>query len=1105
MIDCLHILGGRAGSGKSEAVAAMAAALQRAGGRAIVIVPEQYTYETERALSDRAGGLLGIQVLSFQRLAERVLEQNGMERPFLSPQGYRMVVRRAAYLRAGAKELAVFSHAAEQQGFAAEMAEIFANAKRACLTPELLRAAAEKLPPESMLRGKLTDIALLYADTEEYLSERYLTADDAFNAAVALLPQSFVQGVPVFIDGPDRPDGQGFRLLGALMDAAGSMTVTLRLDGEAPGGLFAPDEETRDRLIEMATARGVPVEVRELPAPDREGADAVGHFSRYLFSERPVAFTGPYGQGRIKLFGASDRRAETEALGDAILDCARSGVRFREMAVIVSDMAAYAGLIERAFSKRGIPVFLDRKRPVTGHAAADAVLTAVRCVSDGYRPEDVLRLVKTGFAGVRDADGDAFENFLLRTGLRGTALTRPFRDAPEDVERARAAVMGPLCALQAGLKAPTAGGKARAVYAYVKGIALDAQLSATASALLSEGRIPLMEEHAQVWRVLMDALSQIDAILGDVPLPRALFYALLKEGLDGYAIGVIPDTADQVLLGDAARTRSRAVRALFVVGLNEGLLPVLRAPDGLIDDRELTALRELGCPTWRLSRERQAADDLELYTAFSKARETVRFSYAFSAGGEELAPSPLVVRLRALFPALTEESDVMKGDTLPACAAAGLDALTQALSAYRAGDEPSPLLPALLRYYQGDARYGARVKRMLDAGRGRPRTAPLDAATARVLYGSRLRMSASRLETFNGCPFRHFVRYGLYAETRREYTEKAEDLGTFYHAVLEAFVHEVMARGLRFMDMTDADADAVTAAVLPGVIAAHNGGIFLSNERLHATLFLVTDTVKAGARAVVRQLAAGAFTPRGTEVCFGDGEAFPPLVLRLPDGTEARLSGKIDRVDAARVQGQDCLRVVDYKTGGRDFDYAGVLNGLTLQLPLYLAAATAQGGEAAGMYYMALRPPVIKEDPAAAASPMDAVQAALRLQGVTVEKAEILRASERGMDGDSRVLGGVKRTDGGDDGADAYTGSLVSQGEMAALLTAARQRSEQTLSDMLGGEIAAHPFEGACKYCDYRTVCRFDPTVRGCRTRKADRVKAEAFFLKIGGGDAVLE
>ena len=188
----LHLVLGRAGSGKTRLLAEALSQHMRRGERAILIVPEQHTYEAERRVAALAGGLLGVQVLSLERLCERVLEAAGDRRTFLTAQGVQMVVRRAVVRRQDA--LVTYAHVARTPGFAAEVAAFVGACRQACITPDMLRQAVDALPPDGLLAAKLADMALLYADVDAYLAGRYLTADDALDAALLCLPDSFVAG-----------------------------------------------------------------------------------------------------------------------------------------------------------------------------------------------------------------------------------------------------------------------------------------------------------------------------------------------------------------------------------------------------------------------------------------------------------------------------------------------------------------------------------------------------------------------------------------------------------------------------------------------------------------------------------------------------------------------------------------------------------------------------------------------------------------------------------------------------------------------------------------------------------------------------------------------
>ena len=83
---------GRSGSGKTRRLHRCIKEALDKGRRVVVIVPEQFTFETERQLASELGGLMDIEVYSFSSLAEKTLE--GSYLGFLSRQGRRMAVRK---------------------------------------------------------------------------------------------------------------------------------------------------------------------------------------------------------------------------------------------------------------------------------------------------------------------------------------------------------------------------------------------------------------------------------------------------------------------------------------------------------------------------------------------------------------------------------------------------------------------------------------------------------------------------------------------------------------------------------------------------------------------------------------------------------------------------------------------------------------------------------------------------------------------------------------------------------------------------------------------------------------------------------------------------
>lgn len=1063
----LTIWMGRSGSGKSTRLYDRLIAHAQKGERATLIVAEQYTFEAEKALCSRLGGLLGVQVLSFSRLCERVLQERGNDLPVIGGPGRRMILKKAALDHR--QELTLFGRVAESLGFVQKMDEIITRCKQSEAGPEDLIRAAEKLPEGTQLRRKMGDIALLYGASEAFLRDRYLTESDLWDRAGAVLEGSFLTGTDLYVDGIDIPSKQLFRLLERLLQVCRTVTVTLRMDPEGnDADLFAPDIRTYYKLQQVAQAAGSPF-YTEGCYGDKPRPAELKHLEQHLFAQDEEVFPGP--APALVLWASADREEEAERCAREVLALVRQGYRYRDMAVMVTDGPGYVSRVRRAFARKNIPLFYDATRPVTGHSAMDMVLSAVRFV-ESHNMEDALHILKSGYAPCTVDEGEIFENYALRYGLFGSSLAKPFTfgEVPEAAERVRAALYPSLERLREGCSRGTTGEeKARAVYEYMEETGLKDRLRAQGEALIAAGRPNDGALFSQVYTILSGLLSDIAAIWGKDPLSQKAFLSLLEEGALASTMGVLPGTADQVILGDFARTRTPAVPVLFVLGCNEGLLPPVRTDDELISDGELSLLSENGLELWNGTQALTEMERLELYTAFNKAQQKLYFSYAFTADGEEQSPAPLLGRMGRLFPQV-KALDGRGESAYPLDREGSFRRLVRELALYEREGVVSDQLPAQRAYFAGDEVYGPRLRRVEDALTGGISPAPFGRALAERMYGKAPSMSASRLEQFNRCPFAHYLKYGLKAKERPESREEAADAGTFLHDALDGFLKLVKERGLSWATLTEAEADALVDEVMPPLIETHNDGIFIRDVRLREALFLRVESVKQCARSILQQMQLGSYRPYETELAFGPGCPFPPLTLHTDDGRTVQLYGRIDRVDKSP---DGFYRVVDYKMGDRKFEPAKIAAGLSLQLPLYLAAVEGLDGQMGGMYYMPLSLPAPKEG--------EEIHHVLR--GVTAGSEGAVAALERHLDGPSRIVQGLRRNKDGQ-----LSGNVCRQEDMAVLTREAVSVAERTLAHMDRGEAEIFPYRDACTWCPYGSVCRFDPQQKGCHVRDTKRM-----------------
>ena len=225
----------------------------------------------------------------------------------------------------------------------------------------------------------------------------------------------------------------------------------------------------------------------------------------------------------------------------------------------------------------------------------------------------------------------------------------------------------------------------------------------------------------------------------------------------------------------------------------------------------------------------------------------------------------------------------------------------------------------------------------------------------------------------------------------------------------------------------------------------------------------------------------GGFVPIAFELPFGRGEqGLPALTVRLDDGRELRLAGQIDRVDMAEgADGSAYLRVVDYKTGNNRLQIPDVAAGLQLQLLVYLqvvmdnaAAFTSRPAYPAGVYYSHLQ-----DDVALAESGKD-IRPGLKLQGLTVPSYEVVRLSDREVDGWSKLVNVYC----------SHTGSMrtgLESGQLEDLRQQVIAMLKDSSAALLDGLVAVSPVvdgqRDSCAYCDFAGVCGFERECVGTR------------------------
>ena len=610
----LQFVLGRAGSGKTEYLRRLLADRSLSGlDSTVMVVPEQYTFETEKAMLRLAGPVRGnaIPVYSFTRLAEAVFrKEGGAVGRRLSDGGRRILM--ASAIEACQDRLEVYA-AAAKSGRVTDVMLTAVNEMKMCgISPEELGHTARDLGG-SGLGKKLSELSLLYHTYDALVAASYLDSrDDLTRLSQALETSSFFEGCTVAVDSFEGFTAQEVAVLTQIMRRADQVIVSLCTDGldHTGTGLFALVDRTLHRLSAAAAENGVsvqpPVMLTGAPRFQNENLKLV---EAQLFCAGET-MTSPDHEG-ITVFEARDPYEEAEFAAATIRRLVtQEGWRYRDFSIICRSPERYYGCLDAALKKRDIPCFVSQPARVDGEPVTRFVLGAFEAVLGGYPTEALLEMLKTGVSGFTAEEISALENYAYLWKIGGAGWRQEFvrhpqgfgkEFTPEDTQelarlnQLRQRLIGPLERFAARTKDSTGSGISQAAYMMLMAYGMEENLPAYCLALEEAGEAALAKKQLRVWDLLMEILDQMRAILGDRPLPRERYYQLLKEVIAGEDVSEIPQTVDQVIFGTAEQVRQSSPRAAFLIGAAQGEFPLAPKSSGVFSDaerRELIA-REL--------------------------------------------------------------------------------------------------------------------------------------------------------------------------------------------------------------------------------------------------------------------------------------------------------------------------------------------------------------------------------------------------------------------------------------------------------------------------------------------------------------------------------
>lgn len=1131
----INIITGGIGSGKTTKCLDIIGEIKsdNPDAQIIFIVPEQHSYAAEKLISDCFGGtgLNGIEVLTFSRMAKRFMARAAKNH--LTPSGKAVLITKA--VENICRENSLYKDSAKKPGFAGNVMNMISELKRFMLTPSAVRQSAQRIE-DGILKQKLTALSDIYEEYEKLNGGRFADSDnDLASLAEIITEKKLFKDYFIFLDEFSDFLPQHYKIIESVLQNAEKMYITLPLCDNSPSVLSEIPRDTYNRLTVLSKRLNADIYETKL---NRDGlgfkSDEIGYLYHNYNGTYKKTFQ-PFDKKTedITLFSGKDAYAETEYAARKInaLVCEKD-YSFSDITIVCGGLDNYSELIEAVFSDYKIPYFADSKLSVVNHPILITVLGVFDILSSNWSFDSVFSYLKSGFVYHNDNgeikpidsdDIDYLSVYVLKHGIRGkkkwlcdenwqvgfSTLSENIsaenkRNDPvaeERINRTRKIITAPISKFAESIKGRNSVRHfASAFYDFLCDIHLFEGLESEIKRLNSSNMRNEAEQLSQVWNTLVDAINQTVVTLSDEKCLKDDYKNYLLSALGECEISIIPSSLNSVTVTGADSTVQNNVRAMFVLGAVRGEIPHELTGCEFLSESErerFSLLLKDNDIEFSSSVARKSTEEYRFCRLLFNASEKIFISYPVNNfEGDSLVPAQLISDLEKLFPKLTCFNDLIEDiiseDEILSPKAA-FDYLMQ-----NRHDKSNKAAAEIYNWFSENSDTKEKLNIIETADNYKKTAAKISPESAAAIYSKKAAYSVSRLNEFSGCPFKYFAKYGLRAKDEEIWQIQKFDLGSLMHYVVWKFCTSVEGDANDFdtlkrnwQSLSNEDCDKLIGEIINEIKEKTAAILERDENKMNYLLERMAKTLKKAAYTIRKSINLGGYAPVGYEKQF----IFQPE----PDIADLFIKGTIDRVDANFNFDKKLadLRIIDYKSGSKEFSVASICNMIDIQLVVYAMAAVnlynngeleySKGdfsAEISGMLYNKLRDERAKIT--SDGKPEDissAVKNVMKLDG-----AVILNETDNGIDTDTLTdMDATLSTHSESEFLKIKintTGSLskysqyLTREQFNKLITYAKKGIKGYHKRILSGDIKIMPSKTGenlnCRWCEMAEICLFD-------------------------------
>ena len=1055
-----------------------------------LIVPDQEALQAERLTLTLLpeSSQLELEVLGFSRLYNRVCREYGniCYSYITKPIKYLLMWKALRDLKS---HLDVLGNATKKDIALEDMLISSINElKINGITPDMLEDAAEKLKQSSPeLSAKASDLASVYTCFDSYVNEKYSdSADDLSRLYKVLCDHDFFKGVNVYIDSFTSFTPVQHKIIERIFQTADNVTVTIPSKKSSLNEMDAKNIRiSTDKLLASARSVTEPI-IEALEEPKVKKSASLEYISKNIWRLDIGANDDKmFDDGAVILEECDNPYSEAQAVCGHIRALLMQGARCRDIVIIARDAENYRGIIDQALTKSNIPYYFSNSYDLYSTAAIKFIISALRIKLYNWRSSDVISYVKSGLCNVDLSDSYLFEEYINTWNINGANAysdewsMNPDGFSPEPsprgknilaaANRVRSIIVPTLEKLFILLDAQeNVGGMCKAIYSYITEAGLEERLLEISKKYAMRGDLKNAQESSRIYSIIINSLSDIGIALNDEKSTVEELIIILKSVFDKTDISTIPTSIDEVTIGSANMLRTSNPKYAFVLGLCEGKFPASVKNDSVFSSADRNILEENGI-VFDSNSETRAADEL-MYVKRSFSAPTDRlyaFTHVSEINGSKCFKSLAFSRIEVLLGIKAHqyiEDDFSYLIPAPKNAAMSLRSISD-------NTKSNSLKKALAPYIEGiESKSSQSIKTEACHTSYNPISSNL---------------SASSFELYAKCPFNYFCKYTLRLRDKKTSNFGADNAGTFIHAVLEKVIKALVPENKNQAPVSDEELIKLVDQIVQEYLNSVCPPQLLISKRLKHLYSKLQKLAILLARSIIFEFSDSDFFPAAFELKINSKSgAIKPLTFTLTSGTQIHFNGIIDRVDLYKKNSTVYVRVVDYKTGAKEFNLNELKYGLNTQMLLYLYAICKNGNTfvtdatnseiadilPAGVVYLSSSISALSRADYEDASVIESdAENELSRSGVILAEHNILAAMNKSIN--SKYLLGASINANGDIKGSSAIDAQKFQDIFKELDDVIVKIADQLES----GVISAKPIKtqnSPCEYCTAKPICR---------------------------------